>query len=149
MEDVGRFRVKMPVRAGGAAAFLAAVLLACVAGSASAEHGASGTAQLVTRPDGVAVPAPGAVNSSAISSPDSVSANGRFMVFTSRSDGLSTEDDDVRSNVFVRDSQTGAVTLVSRASGASGAPAHFDAFSPAISADGKRVAFVTFASLDP
>src|SRR2546430_2182471 len=78
-----------------------------------------------------------------------VSANGRFVVFTSASDGLSNEDDDSWTNVFVRDAQTGSVTLVSRATGATGAAAHSGSRKPAISADGKRVASATSASLDP
>ena len=79
----------------------------------------------------------------------SVSKNGRFVAFGADSDGLSNEDDDNVFNIYVKDRVTGAVTLVSRATGASGAPSTSDSFQPAISDDGTHVAFVTSALLDP
>ena len=48
----------------------------------------------------------------------SVSADGRFVVFVSRADNLSADDNDSVANVFVRDLQAGTTTLVSRADGA-------------------------------
>ena len=133
--------------AGAAGAAFAFVCL--LAGSAGAEHGTPGTVQLVTRPDGATMPTPGVANASLVASAHAASANGRFVVFSSQSDGLSSQDDDSVVNVFVRDAQTGAVTLVDRASGAAGAPAHSDAAQAVISADGTHVAFSTAASLDP
>ena len=50
----------------------------------------------------------------------SVSADGRFVVFVSRADNLSADDNDGVANVFVRDLQAGTTTLVSRADGATG-----------------------------
>lgn len=79
----------------------------------------------------------------------SVSADGTKIAFSSASDGLSTEDDDRVSNVFVRDRTSGTVTFVSRATGASGAPASVGSFSPSISDDGTRVTFSTQSALDP
>ena len=53
-------------------------------------------------------------------------------------------------DVFVRDLQTNTTTLVSRGSGAAGAKGSNSSLVPAISADGRYVAFYSFASnLDP
>ena len=49
--------------------------------------------------------------------------------------------DGVRSAIFVRDRVTGEVTLASRADGPSGAPFRLSGEQPAISSDGRRVAF--------
>ena len=78
-----------------------------------------------------------------------VSANGRYVAFTSTSDGLVTGDDDRSTNVYRRDMGTGEVVLVSRRDGANGEPSHGSCHSPAISDDGLRVAFVCQGSLDP
>ena len=53
------------------------------------------------------------------------------------------------SQVYVRDRQTETTTLVSRATGAAGAPASAPALAPAISEDGRAVAFMTRAKLSP
>ena len=83
------------------------------------------------------------------STSNAVSQNGRFVAFTSHSDGLSDQNDDAAENVYVKDTTTGAVTYVSRRSGADGAPSHSDCTTPAISGDGNAVAFVCVGSLDP
>ncbi|MDQ3739815.1 MAG: hypothetical protein M3389_02615, partial [Actinomycetota bacterium] len=57
-------------------------------------------------------------------------------------------DDDVV-NVYVKDRQSGAVLFASRASGASGEPAHAHCGEPSLSDDGRRVAFVCDGPLDP
>ena len=49
----------------------------------------------------------------------------------------------------MRDTQTGALILASRADGPDGAPSPREASSVTISADGRRVAFLTEARLDP
>jgi Tol biopolymer transport system component len=72
-----------------------------------------------------------------------------MVAFVSRSDGMSSEDDDSVQNVYVRDTFSGVVTLVSRASGPAGEPAHKTSADPSISADGKAVAFVSDAALVP
>lgn len=79
----------------------------------------------------------------------SVSADGGRVAFTSTSDGLLAGDDDTVSNVYVRESATGTLTLVSRATGVDGEPSHADCTSAAISADGTRVAFSCEGALDP
>ena len=70
-----------------------------------------------------------------------VSLDGRYVVFASQSDGLSADDDDRFTGIFVRDRVTGTTTLVSRASGAAGAAANGDSDDPTISDDGRYVAF--------
>ena len=77
-------------------------------------------------------------------SPD-LSGDGRFVAFRSSSPDLipGDNDGDFSSDVFVRDRQMGLVERVSmQADGSAGA----EAFNPAISADGRYVAYVSFAS---
>ena len=77
---------------------------------------------------------------------DVVSASGRYVVFASPANALSTADDDRFTNVFRVDVVTGEMVLVSRADGLAGAAAD-DASEPVgISADGDRVAFATEAA---
>lgn len=70
-----------------------------------------------------------------------ISANGRHVVFTSRAANLSDDDLDPVQDVFVRDLQSGTLTLVSRATGGAGDAADEDSRRPSISADGRFVAF--------
>jgi Calx-beta domain/WD40-like Beta Propeller Repeat len=86
----------------------------------------------------------------AFSSDAAISANRRFVAFTSLASNLSPDDRAEVDDVYVRDLQTNTTTLVSRASGASGAAGDSDSQAAAISADGRFVAFSSFASnLDP
>src|SRR5439155_15321225 len=78
--------------------------------------------------------------------PGGVSADGRYVVFTSQSNALSAEDDDVRLNVFVRDTVLDTTTLVSRAAGAAGAAANGSSVAAGISADGTKVLFAIDAT---
>ena len=75
----------------------------------------------------------------------SISADGRYVAFASRANDLSAEDNDSFVNIFVRDLQANTTTLVSRASGASGAAADLWSAAPSISADGRYVAFESVA----
>jgi Tol biopolymer transport system component len=90
------------------------------------------------------------------SSDPSISADGRFVAFASRSNNLDGGDPDVR-DVFIRDRDTDVdgiydepglvdTQLVSRASGASGAVGNNDSVDPTISADGQFVAFTSEAT---
>jgi Tol biopolymer transport system component len=77
----------------------------------------------------------------------SISADGRYVAFDSVADNLSTEDDDTRSDIYVRDLQQNTTTLVSRQStAAGGAGGNGDSYLPAISADGRHVAFESTAN---
>jgi Tol biopolymer transport system component len=103
---------------------------------------ALGETILVSRASG----ANGAGSDGPSSSP-SISADGRYVAFNSDGNNLSTEDLDTSNpNIFVRDLQTDATILVSRASGVAGLPADGPSFAASISADGSRVAFHSFAT---
>jgi Tol biopolymer transport system component len=75
-----------------------------------------------------------------------ISADGRFVVFLSRSGDLAGGSGTIPQSVFRFDRQTGAVTLVSRALAGPGLPANGLCQDPAISADGTVVTFSSFAS---
>jgi Tol biopolymer transport system component len=68
-----------------------------------------------------------------------LSADGRFVVFTTFASNLIGFDDNEGSDVFVRDLQAGTTTRVSEYTG--GSQAEGDSLRPAISADGRYVAF--------
>lgn len=74
-----------------------------------------------------------------------ISANGRYIAFDSGANDLETTDTDNNVDVYVRNLQTGTTALVSinSAGSHSGNGASFD---PAITADGRFVAFVSMAS---
>jgi Tol biopolymer transport system component len=73
-----------------------------------------------------------------------LSADGRYAAFYSDASNLVSGDTNGARDVFVRDVQTGETTRVS-VSG-SGAEANGDSFAPAISDDGRYVAFASAAS---
>jgi hypothetical protein len=74
----------------------------------------------------------------------SVSADGTTVAFFSTSTNLHPADTDPGPDVYVKNVRTGEVILASRA--ASGAKGNGDSHLPAISADGRRVAFVSTAT---
>jgi len=73
-----------------------------------------------------------------------ISADGRYVTFASFASNLVVDDDNNAYDVFVHDRNTGETTRVSVDS--DGVGGDEDAFSPAISADGRYVAFASFAS---
>jgi Tol biopolymer transport system component len=75
-----------------------------------------------------------------------ISADGTRVAFVSAAVNLSAVDDPASQDVFVRDLPGATTTLVSRASGPDGAPADANSLSPALSADGRYVAFSSLAS---
>lgn len=80
----------------------------------------------------------------------SVSHDGRFVAFWSDATNLDPDDADAMHDIYVRDLETGATSLVSRATGPAGAKGNGFSSNPAISADGLRVAFSSTATnLDP
>jgi Tol biopolymer transport system component len=83
----------------------------------------------------------GGAGADAPSRASAVSADGRYVAFQSAANNLSTADNNRFVNVFLRDTQTNTTTLISRGSGASGAAAEGQSYSPSISADGRYVAF--------
>ena len=80
----------------------------------------------------------------------SISTDGRYVAFDSRAP-LGTDDVDegggFEDDIFVRDRLTSTTILVSRKSGANGAPSEVESSDPAISADGRHVAFASNAKL--
>ncbi|MCB0857980.1 MAG: PD40 domain-containing protein [Solirubrobacterales bacterium] len=102
----------------------------------------------VSRPKGSAkVVSPGFSNYSDGGISRTLSANGRYMVFSTWSSRLPGGAPQVE-QVYRRDLATGKIVLVSRATGAKGAISEA-ASEPSISGDGNRVAFVAYNSLDP
>jgi Tol biopolymer transport system component len=73
-----------------------------------------------------------------------VSADGRFVAFTSDATNLVADSSNGHTQVFVRDRLLGTTSLVSVSSG--GALANQDSYEPAISADGRFVAFSSYAT---
>ena len=95
---------------------------------------------LASRADGPGGPgADGNVNEATIS------ADGRHVAFESDADNLSAADGNAFANVFVRDLQAATTTLVSRSAGAAGAGGDGGSGEPAVSADGRYVAFLSTA----
>jgi Tol biopolymer transport system component len=81
----------------------------------------------------------------------SMSANGRYVAFTSRATNLDPDDRDRRGDVYVRDVVAGTTTLVSRADGRRGRKGNrASGHGGSLSADGRYVAFTSTAwNLDP
>ncbi|MGH3090584.1 MAG: hypothetical protein ACRDSJ_25175, partial [Rubrobacteraceae bacterium] len=75
-----------------------------------------------------------------------VSADGRYVSFTSRSTNLHTADIDDFADIFVRDLEEDTTILASRASGESGAKGNEDSNEPSLSADGRHVSFSSSAT---
>jgi Tol biopolymer transport system component len=77
-----------------------------------------------------------------------ISGDGRFVAFTSLATDLvrGVTDGSGTSDVFLYDRRSGAVSLVSRSSASPRETALATSFEPAISADGRRVAFLSFAT---
>ena len=80
------------------------------------------------------------------SSEPSISADGRYVAFSSHANNLAADDNDNEENVYVRDLQAGTITYVSRASGATGAAGDNDSDGPSISGDARFVAFTSAAN---
>ena len=75
-----------------------------------------------------------------------ISADGRYVAFVSKAKNLSRIDKGEIEDVFLRDLKTNRTMLVSRAKGKRGAAANGDSTNPSISADGRFVAFESYAS---
>jgi Tol biopolymer transport system component len=84
------------------------------------------------------------VEANADSFSPSISADGGVVAFASDASGLVTGDHNRSGDVFVHDRRTGQTSRVSVAS--DGAQGNGDSFSPAISANGRFVAFVSGAT---
>ena len=98
----------------------------------------AGTTTLVSRAAGA-----GAAGDGPSAAP-ALSQDGRHVAFSSGADTISPEDG-TADDIFARDLQTGAVSYVSRGAGTAGTPGYGPSSAPAISADGRYVAFHTTA----
>jgi Tol biopolymer transport system component len=74
----------------------------------------------------------------------SISADGRYVAFESRADNLVADDTNRVLDVFARNLQTNTTTRVSLAS--DGTQGNGTSYAPSISADGRYVAFYSYAS---
>jgi len=102
-----------------------------------------GATVLVSRSDGFG-PLPAQGDGDSWATDHAISANGRYTVFTSNADDLGAPDVNVN-HTYVRDDQTGAVTVVDRA-GPGGPLGNNRSDEPAISADGSKVCFMSWAN---
>ena len=100
-------------------------------------------AELLSSAD-ISLPRPLTAGVTSIGGGNSVSSNGRYVVFASDAANIVPNDTNQASDVFRLDRQSGNIELVS-VSG-SGGPANGPSFSPSISDDGMTVAFVSDAS---
>jgi hypothetical protein len=73
-----------------------------------------------------------------------ISADGRYIAFSSYASNLVLSDANLSSDVFVRDTLLNETRRASRSTG--GAPGNFDSLWPSISADGRYVAFESIAT---
>src|SRR5919201_3693062 len=80
---------------------------------------------------------------SACGSAAMISANGRYVAFSSTASNLVPGDTNLAPDAFLYDRSTDAFTLVS--TGLGGAPARGTSSNPTVTADGRRVAFASFA----
>jgi Tol biopolymer transport system component len=145
----------MPGRGSIALATTLAVLLAAPAIAVAV---APGTNVLISRPLGLGPLTTPTTNDSYVTGfgtgPGSSESarvvssaqNNRYVAFVSEADGLSGADNDAVTNVYLRDTATNTVQLISRADGPAGGGANGHSFDPAISADGRYVAFTSEAS---
>src|SRR6185369_11286388 len=81
-----------------------------------------------------------------------VSADARYILFTSYSSAYVSDDTNQRIDLFVRDMEAGTVERVNVATDGSqevGAETYYDDFEATMSADGRYVAFTTSGKLDP
>jgi hypothetical protein len=100
---------------------------------------AAGTTALVS------INSAGTASGDAASSGAEISADGRFIAFYSGADDLVTSDSNGVSDVFVRDLAAGATHLASVNDGGTSS-GNGSSYSPALSADGRVVAFSSTAS---
>jgi Tol biopolymer transport system component len=85
------------------------------------------------------------IGADGIATEPAISANGRYVAFTSSADNLLAGDTNRSQDVFVRDLQLGTTALVSVNAGGSG-PGNNASHAPGISADGRFVLFRSQAS---
>ena len=123
------------MRAG--ASLLPAMALSVLATAATAPASAQGTTERVSV-------GPGSVQANEFSSEPSISADGRFVAFELDATNLVPGDTNDRQDVFVRDRRSSVTRRVSIWPG--GIQANNISYQPALSADGRFVAFTSEAT---
>lgn len=118
------------------------VLIACVMTGLVSTYGI--TSATVPKVNELISISSASVKGSASSTQQSVSADGRYVVFRSASSNLVSGDTNGSSDVFLRDRSTGTTSLVSVSS--NGTQANYGGDSPSISYDGRYVVFTTNAT---
>jgi Tol biopolymer transport system component len=73
-----------------------------------------------------------------------ISGNGRYVAFTSKADSLAVDDNNQASDVFIANLDTGAISRISENSESAGGNGF--SYQPAISDDGRYIAFTSRAS---
>jgi len=104
---------------------------------------ATGAVELISTHD-PALPTAAAVGSSATGSPCAVSADGRYIAFATDANNLTANDTNQYRDIVVRDLSAGSNTLVSVST--NGFSGNGISIQPAISADGRYVAFTSSAN---
>ena len=117
--------------------------LALAAPALAADSYQPGTTLLLSRSDGSGALPAQADNDSWSRTGGAISADGRFTAFVSGADDLGAPGSDLN-HAFARDDQNGAVTLLDQA-GPGGAVGNGQAEEAAISADGSRACFTSYA----
>jgi Tol biopolymer transport system component len=125
-------------RAAASAAALGAAVLAYVVGPAA---GAVQAAPVHPMTDRVSVSSAG-VQGNGMSAEQAISADGRYIAFESDAANLVAGDTNKATDVFVQDRRTGRVSRVSVSSSEGQGSGGY----PAISADGRYVAFVSYSA---
>jgi Tol biopolymer transport system component len=87
----------------------------------------------------------GGVQADGVSSDGSLSADGRYLAFTSMADNLVPGDTNGQADVFVRDLRRGVTSRVSVSSSGAQAVGGLGGYEPQISAGGHQVVFTSFA----
>jgi Tol biopolymer transport system component len=115
-----------------------------IAAPAASLAAPAGSTLLVSRTDGSGPVAPALDNNS--QTPGAASADGRYIAFTSDADGLAPGADPHVRNLFVRDTQSGTTTLVSRSDGLDGVAADQPSEDPAITVSPAGHVLVAFST---
>ncbi len=131
---------QLPARTATRVGELRHAATAIVAGFILAASAGTALAQTTER---VSV-ATGGTQGDAYSRTGSISADGRFVAFYSLATNLVSGDTNSKFDIFVHDRQTGTTERVNVATG--GGQADDDSYNPAISADGRFVAFESNAT---
>jgi TolB protein len=126
---------RSPRRAGCVALLAAALAVAALPGLAHAAP----PIELISEGFGGA-----AADGDSLAGPNAVSADGNVVAFTSSASNLVAGDTNGVDDIFVRDRSTGTTQRVSVATG--GVQANAESWEPAISADGRYVAFASVAT---